>query len=1410
MFRRASFISLALFLPLLVVGLLLNVSLSNSQMIQPEQKLNRALRSRLEEQPDAPARFLVHLTEKANLQQNLPLAQDERHATVVRRLQQTAESSQADLVDTLAQLKTGGDVIHYSPLWIVNAIIVEAYPEVAHLLAQRPEVAHLELDARQQYIAPPRLQPQEAPPEQWNIDHVRARHAWNGLGVTGLGVTIAIMDTGVDWLHADLYANYRGVGSGGVVRHEGNWFDALGNPAPAAEPFDPNGHGTHVAGTAVGRGGTGVAPDAKWVAVRAFDSNGFATTSDLHLAFQWLLAPDGLPEMAPDVVNGSWSGGGSIRVFEDDIHALHQAGIVTVFAAGNTGPLTGTIGAPASYADAIGVAAVDYRDEVTWFSARGPSPLTAKPKPELAAPGARIYSTLPGSTYGVYNGTSMATPHVSGAAALLLAANPSLAVPDISRVLTETSRSNGEVGPDIHQGWGQLDAYAALASQLAVGEVVGRVTAGGVPLSGAAVTITTSGGATLDFETDVDGRFLAWLRPGAYTLQAGKYGYAPSTPRIVDVQSGETAHHELVLSRLPHGTVTGHVNDAESAGPLSGAQVTVAGIPISATTDAAGVYTLALPTGHDYTLRAQRNGFRLDTVTATVETDAPIRQDFQLDPTQTILLVDSGRWYYDSHAPYYRQALVDAGYAHDEWHVYAPGDTPSLEKLQEYDAIIWTAPQDGPAWSGGGDALASYLELGGNVFVSGQEVARLDGVGATAHRWFTRYLQGRYLGNPTAPYTLTGVSGTPYAGAHFTLNGDDSAANQIVPARVAPQAGSYTRPWLNYAGFSGEAGGALQGGWCEGHRIIFLGFGLEGAGTAAVRGDLIQGALDHFQAPPVARALDLEPKQINEVVLPGQTLTVTFNLHNLSEVQTSTIQLDYFSGWPASLSHDSLQLGPCQQKPVTLTLQVPAELRTGVRQEIELTARADYGAVSGASIVASAPAPALLVADYRWYDETAAYRAALHEQGIEFDVWDTNERGSPTLERLSIYETVLWYTGYDWFQPLTEDEIDTLEMYLQEGGRLFLSSQDYLYYHRHNPFTRDYLGVQGYQESITATAILGGDNALAGDGIEPLSLSYGLYRNFGDSVTPAPRSAAYIWNNRAFASGVATSGASWRTVFWGAPFELLPEYSRPQVLRNVLGWLGDLGDSTVEVTPRVAPAAEARQYTATIRNWQHGVGRSVVMTTTLPSSLAIEPGSIVGGARFDTDHTQVLREGNLDPGESHIVTFRAQPTGLPTPKNRIDVTTTLSYPEQNHPWQHTAPTWVAGPDLSYSSLIGEPADVKPDQVVTYTAFIRNGGSEQTGEISATVSLPRGLQILTDSLSTSSGMLTVSNKFVTWEGAVAANNVVTVTVAAGTGWVSQAHILPTGLIIRDGVSTPIVRHTTVRLSPYRHLFPIIQR
>lgn len=115
------------------------------------------------------------------------------------------------------------------------------------------------------------------------------------------------MDTGADWLYPALKFNYRGYNPHGPAKHTGKWFDPV---TGYFYPFDDHGHGTHVLGIAVGHGGIRVAPGARWIAVKVLDGNGYGYDSWIHAGFQWLLAPEGDPSLAPDVVNCSWGGTG--------------------------------------------------------------------------------------------------------------------------------------------------------------------------------------------------------------------------------------------------------------------------------------------------------------------------------------------------------------------------------------------------------------------------------------------------------------------------------------------------------------------------------------------------------------------------------------------------------------------------------------------------------------------------------------------------------------------------------------------------------------------------------------------------------------------------------------------------------------------------------------------------------------------------------------------------------------------------------------------------------------------------------------------------------------------------------------------------------------------------------------------
>jgi bacillopeptidase F len=175
---------------------------------------------------------------------------------------------------------------------------------------------------------------------------------------------------------------------------------------------------------------------------------------DIHLAFQWLLDPDGDPATldAPDIVNASWSltgraPGACNREFEEDIAALKAAGIAVVFAAGNDGPNPGSSSSPGNNPGALSVGAMDSHLEMARQTSRGPSACDGSVFPALLAPGVNVRTTdlshgdVAATTSG--SGSSLAAPHVAGVLALLMQAFPAATVAELESALL-TKRSNTE------------------------------------------------------------------------------------------------------------------------------------------------------------------------------------------------------------------------------------------------------------------------------------------------------------------------------------------------------------------------------------------------------------------------------------------------------------------------------------------------------------------------------------------------------------------------------------------------------------------------------------------------------------------------------------------------------------------------------------------------------------------------------------------------------------------------------------------------------------------------------------------------------------------------------------------------------------------------------------------------------
>ncbi|MFH1433041.1 MAG: S8 family serine peptidase [archaeon] len=281
---------------------------------------------------------------------------------------------------------------------------------------------------------------------------INADDVWT-LGYAGTGITVAVLDTGVDYTHPELSTSITG-GKSFVTYTTGY--------------LDDHGHGTHVAGiiTADGVGGTppgyakGVAPDAGVWMGKVCDATGSCLTTDIAAGIEYVVqGPDGIPDTGDEpakIISISLGGGGTTAVNCDSdylagvVNWAVNNGVTVAAAAGNT---AGIVSSPGCASGAIAVGAVDKTDVRAYFSGTG-SAL------DIMAPGVSIYSSLPGNTYDSWSGTSMATPHIAATVALLKQKNPALTDLEIKNALYNTAVDLGL--PFQEQGHGRVDALAAV------------------------------------------------------------------------------------------------------------------------------------------------------------------------------------------------------------------------------------------------------------------------------------------------------------------------------------------------------------------------------------------------------------------------------------------------------------------------------------------------------------------------------------------------------------------------------------------------------------------------------------------------------------------------------------------------------------------------------------------------------------------------------------------------------------------------------------------------------------------------------------------------------------------------------------------------------------------------------------
>lgn len=1432
---------------------LLTVAVAQPLPLAPHQTSHHSQHASQSEDMDKTADsadVIIYLKGSAELSDLFHVSDESaRRREVVTRLQNAANTTQPPVIQELNRLQAAGFVKSYQPFWIVNAIAVtlstEVIPALQDLAGVDRIVSDNQFDAfgspsnsesrwNEQasfggWVSKPETRSGEA--ATWSIEMVRAPLVWNLLGDTGEGVTVAIVDTGVDWQHPALRRNYRG-GNGADAQHAGNWFSPV-QPTQTV-PVDFHGHGTHVAGTAVGGQGIGVAPGANWIAVAIADENGRIRDSDIHAAFQWLLAPDGQPDLAPDVVNNSWGTNGDYTSYLDDVIALNAAGIVTVFAAGNTGPNGGTINAPASYPGTISVAAEDGAGSLTWFSSRGPSPLAAEPKPLITAPGAQILSAFPNSRYALFNGTSMAAPHVTGAVALMLAAEPRLTNADIMERLAAAA---GNLVHDDGKGWGSLDAFSAVAPLTQIGSLAGSIQGPAGSIAGAAITITTPSRINIFLTADAHGRYSLPMKPGTYQIHSAAFGFESKDVETVEIIEGHVVGHNILLDPRPAGSLTVDLVDAVTGEALNGPiLVKQEGKPVATAPELLpdGRSRWTLPVGK-YELEARLPGYLLNKESVTVLAGGQHSLALPLETGPRLLIIDSGSWQFRSQAIYYEQALNDLGYFADTLAIDSPfGPLPTLDRLSAYDAVLWSAPYDSPGYISANDIITDYLGIGGRLVVAGQNVGSLDGSPGSLAIWWARNLEARWLAEASPESLLAGANGTHFKGLSLSLNGEDSARNQESPDQIMPLTGSLSQPLLLYP--DGTAA-ALLASRCEPYRLIYLGFGLEGVTGRANRSALMQSILETLLSPEAREDGFWQPPQIEDFALGGDQPVYTLALRNLNRELTQTFHIESSGGdWQRNVLTPTLQIGPCGTANTMVSVNVPEGLGNDEHHTI-LVSAAVQGSAAGLeptafiTIAHKTPGSILLVDDDRFQSAEQVYRRVMDRAGLQYDVWETgwqnDVRGSPRAEFLQAYDLVIWFTGYDWFQPVTPEENSALRSFLDGGGRLFLSSQDYLARNGDSPIAQEFLGVAGFQESITPTHVMFDEQAgylpsIAGS----VPLAYGVYQNFSDGLIPTAAATPFLWHNQGSAAAIATSGvgeAPWRSVFWAFPFETMPVELQDVAFQSILGQLSDIGDSRFVVDRRAGSADDPRGYTLTIVNGDD-MRRRVWISSTLPVELNLLSEHI--DFHYDRPQRLLSWEGVLEPGQRRVLRFTAAISGHVRRGARIDTTVFLrstrvstelnSGPLDNVILSRTATTWNETPDLSTSRLgvqstILPPTNTgshdRPVEIITYSLVMRNTEMIPTGQMSATVSLPRTLGALEDTMEATTGSLRLDAWRLVWQGKLSPGETVTATLAL----TQTVGIVPTyaaAAYLDDRVTDLLIRPVFHNPLPHIHFLPVL--
>lgn len=660
-------------------------------------------------------------------------------------------------------------------------------------------ISKISKNTRIEFVQPNYLYHIKAQTTPWGIttNGVQADTAWNNNGITGSGETVAVIDTGVKYDHPDLSANAWNAPGGTclvssvaqVCPNHGWDFVSSGDIGDGENgrdnnPVDYHGHGTHVSGTVAatnnGIGVVGVAPGAKIMAIRVLDDNGYGDSLDIAAGI------DFARENSADVINMSIGGYGYDPTENLAVSAAWDANVVVVSAAGNESETL--LSYPAAFQKSIAVGAVqetvddvnpseNMNTRLAYFSNYGFA--------DLVAPGVNVMSTTrDGSYQSGWNGTSMASPHVAGVAALILEKHPAFTPAQVKQVLESTAIDLGRTGRDQYFGSGLVDANAATSA------------------------LTSKVVLSANYTVDNTG-----IAPAAYY---------PAIPA-----DGASA----VPIRLTVADADGNL---------------ISGVNASITADKGMLNqnVVAITDGSGEVILTSDDSPGTATITANVEGygSGTVEVDF----ANILLVSDSNEWNNaNNFAWYWDTALSENGQKFIRWNTFwgsGLDSFPTTEYLNKFDLVIWYTG-DYYVQNNAQTILADYLNSGGKLFISGPDQLYyisdpLHG-GLANDILYSSYLKAQYVSD--YPSNFSQIMGRNSLG-DMAINLSepyDYYINGFYPDNIFTLTGGEQIAEYN----SGETAGILVNGH---YRSIYLPFGLETVSTRAERQTLLTKILSFY------------------------------------------------------------------------------------------------------------------------------------------------------------------------------------------------------------------------------------------------------------------------------------------------------------------------------------------------------------------------------------------------------------------------------------------------------------------------------------------------------------------------------------------------------------------------------------